>query len=236
MEPKKIDQPVKSLVTIDENACAIVHDEQYYICFPSQKNMLRLYFNQGGWVLDHSDKLNIVQFAYYNGHVYNLTTDGDIYIQDPTVYSDDTEIYDMIVQSKRIDLQAVFHFKKLKRLFVLANYYNDHTVNLYTRVWADAQIVLNPTTGSAVKGEDGVIRWESTTEPNMHFYSATQVGDFVVGEALLGDANIFINEASISGKCRRVRVSFTHSQDTPCEIFGFGVEYKYNGPGRKVAT
>jgi hypothetical protein len=56
-----------------------------------------------------------------------------------------------------------------------------------------------------------------------------------MGESVFGDSNIFINEAQVRGKCRRVRISFTHSQDTPCEIYGYGIEFKYKTPGRTVA-
>lgn len=224
---QRIDQNVKSLVRKDTNAAAIVWDNQYWICFPSTKEILRMYYQTGAWVQDVSSKLNISQFLTYTDNLYNLTSDGTVFIHDENVYSDDGEAYEWIVESKYIDLQSSFDKKKLRRLFVVANYYEDHSVPLFVRVYADSQIVLDPTVGEAILNDNGYVEWKSITEPNMHFYSSTRFGNWLMGRSLLGDSNIFINEAKVRGKCRRVKVLFNHKESHEVEIFGFGVEFKY---------
>ena len=223
-----IDQNIKSLIVNDPNACAMVHDNQYWICFPSRKEMLRMYYQTGAWVQDTSSKLNITQFMIYTDDVYNLTDDGTICLQDSS-YTDDGETYECAVQSKYFDLAATFAYKKLKRLFVLARNYPTIHVPLFVRVWSDSQIVLDPTQEKAVV-KDNYVEWETTTEPNIEFENSAILGSWELGKSLLGDVEMSIKEASVRGKGKRIRVGFTHKENGPCEILGFGIEYKVRKP------
>jgi len=229
MNVQRIDYPIKSAVPKDPNACAMVYDSQYWICFPSQKVIYRLYYDNVMWVRDKSSKLNFVQMNHYGSDVYDLTADGKLYQHDSTTYADDGEIYDMVVESKFFDLSASFNQKKLKRLYVLGRHFTNN-IELKVKVFADANIVLNPEAGRATVGPDGKVTWTTTLEPNMHFYAGTIVGTWVLGKTPLGDSQISVQKASITGKCRRAKVSFVHAQNTPCEIFGFGLEFREKKP------
>jgi hypothetical protein len=222
---KRIDNQIKSAIVKDPDACGVVHDGQYWICLPSQKIMYRFYYDGNVWVRDKSSKLNIVDFAVFESKVYELTLDGKLYKQDNTVYSDIEEVYDMTVESKFLDLSTSFNQKKLKRLYILAKHFTT-TVNLKVKVYADSALVLTPESGEAVINEDGSVVWESTTQPNMHFYTGTIIGQWVLGVSPLGDVQISVQRASVRGKCRRVKVIFTHSESTPCEIYAYGLEFK----------
>lgn len=227
---KRIDYPIKSEIKPDENACSMVYDGQYWLAYPNHSVIYRFYYDSGMWVKDVSSKLNVSQFLQYVGDVYNLSKDGKLYKHNEGIYHDDNESYSMKIESKMLDLSASFNYKRLKKLYVLAQHYNDHHVDFFTTVYADANYAFTPEHREAVVGEDGYVRWDITVEPNMHFYSATQLGVWELGKSILGDAQISVQKASIRGKCRRVKVTFVHSQPVECEIYGFGLEFRLNKP------
>lgn len=228
MNVSRIDYPIKSAITADPSACTLVHDSQFFICFPSKQEIYRLYYENGMWVRDKSSKLNFIQMAHNGMNVFELSQDGKVYVQDSTVYNDDGDVYSMVVDSKYLDLSASFNLKKLKRLYVLARHY-DQTVDIYVTVKADSALALTPDKGW-VEIVNGWVEWKTSTEPNMHFYSGTLLGTWILGKAPLGEIEISVQKASIRGRCRRVKVTFEHKQDLPCEIYGFGLEFKEKKP------
>jgi hypothetical protein len=60
----------------------------------------------------------------------------------------------------------------------------------------------------------------------MDFYAGTALGSWVLSKVPLGRTETSVQKASVRGKCRRVKVSFKHIENTPCEIYGFGLEFK----------
>lgn len=226
---RRVDAQIKGEVLPTANACAVVHNSQYWLCFPERSVLYRFYYEQGMWVKDVSDKLNFQQFLQYGDDVFNLTTDGTLYIHDKEVFTDDGEIYVMDVESKLLDLSATFNQKKLKRLYVVAKHFVEN-IELFVYVYADSAAVLKPESGKVVIDGEGYVSWVQTVESNMHFYSGTTLGTWLLGYAPLGDIDLSVQRAIVRGKCRRVRVRFQHKQDTPCEIYGFGLEFKLKKP------
>jgi hypothetical protein len=222
---KRIDSQIKSAIVKDPDASALVHDGQYWLCLPSQNVIYRFYYDSGVWVRDKSSKLNIVDFVEFENKVYELTLDGRLYKQDNSVYSDDDEVYSMRVESKYLDLSTTFNQKKLKRLYVLAKHFKV-SVNLKVTVYADSAVVLTPDSGEIVINEDGSVEWRAKTEPNMHFYTGTVVGEWLLGTSPLGDVQLSVQRASVRGKCRRVKVIFEHTENRPCELYAYGLEFK----------
>lgn len=236
MNVNRVDYSIKSEIqsAANSNACALVYDSQYWLCFPSTKTIYRLYYEAGGvWAKDYSTKLNLLSMTHYGGDVYDMSLDGNIYKHDNTLHSDDGEAYDMDVEAKFYDLGATFNWKKIKRLFMLARHFTQD-VNLKVTVQADSALVLNPQMGEVgtVTNPDGTVSvtWSLVTTPNMHFYTGTVLGSWILGQTPLGDVQISVQEALVRGRCRRVKVRFTHSEDTPCEVFGFGIEFKEKKP------
>lgn len=220
----RVDQAIKGQVTKDENAVAMVYDGQYWLCFPSKYEIYRFYYDTGIWARDYSSKLNIIAFSNYGADIYEMTADGKVYKQDPTYYMDDDEIYTMQVDSKFLDLSASFNYKKLKKIYVMARHFTDN-VHIAVKVFADSSIALNPDKGKAEVVEGSVV-WNTQTEPNMDFYAGTALGSWVLSKVPLGRTETSVQKASVRGKCRRVKVSFKHIENTPCEIYGFGLEFK----------
>jgi hypothetical protein len=211
-------------VTKDENAVAMVYDGQYWLCIPSKYEIYRFYYDTGIWARDYSSKLNIIAFSNYGSDIYELTADGKVYKQDPTYYMDDDEIYTMQADAKFLDLSASFNYKKLKKIYVMARHFTDN-VHVAVKVFADSTIALNPDKGKA-EVVNGEVIWNTETEPNMDFYAGTALGSWVLSKVPLGRTETSVQKASVRGKCRRVKVSFKHMENTPCEIYGFGLEFK----------
>lgn len=230
MNVQRIDFPIKSELPSDANASAIVHDSQYFLAYPDRKLVYRLYYDTNMWVRDTSSKLDIIQFLYDGDKVYNLTKTGKVYQHDQTVFTDCGEAFTMVVESKFIDLSAAFNNKKLRRLYVLAKHFSDHNVDISVKVQADSAVVLDPETGGSVFDANGYLVWQTSTSPNMHFYTGTSFGTWVMGQSGFGDVALSVERAQIRGKCRRVKVRIEHSEGTNCEIFGFGLEFKLKKP------
>jgi hypothetical protein len=226
MNVKRVDFQIKTEIPKDTDGCALFYDNQYWLCFPQKKVIYRYYFESNVWVKDASTKLNVSQFAKSTNTVYNLASDGTIYKHDSTVYNDDGNAYDMIVETKLHDLSASFNNKKLRRLYIIARHFSTATVNLNVKVYADAAVVLTPETGSITINSAGETVWTSSSSPNFHYYSGTVIGSWVVGQSTLGNAELSVQRATINGKCRRVKINFTHNESTPCEVYGLGLEFK----------
>jgi hypothetical protein len=230
MNVDRIDANVKSALGTDADACAVVSDSMYWLCYPQKSLVYRYYYENKVWVKDTSTKLNIAQFLNYGEDVYNLTRDGNLYQHNPEVFLDDTEPYNLLIETKLHDLSATFNYKKLKRLFVVARSYKNYNADMYLTVYADSAIVLNPESGHAEVMPDGSVVWVDTTAPNFHFVSGTELGVWVMGESTLGEALLSVQKAAVRGKCRRVRMRFKAGNGLPFELFGIGLEFKLKKP------
>lgn len=229
MSVKRMDVQIHSEITsrlTQTNACSVFHDNQYWLCYPDDRVIYRFYHELNVWVRDKSDRLDIIQMTSYGNALYDLTSDGKILVNSEEVWSDDGFIYDMIVDAKLYDLGYAFNYKKLRRLYVLARHFTTD-VNISVYLWSDSAVVATPEHGQAVVVNDGEdTEWLVTTEPNMHFYAGTVVGSWVLGVNPLGNVQISVQKLALQGKCRRTKVKFVHSDDSPCEIYGFGYEFK----------
>lgn len=222
----RVDQAVqREIDTSASNACSIVHDSQYWLCFPDKKIIYRYYYERKVWVIDKSENLNVAHFLHSSDDVYNLTADAKLFKHDRDTFTDAGAVYNMEIQSKFLDLSASFNNKSLKRLYVLAKHYKTHDVDMFVTVKADSSIVLTPDSGTIVDGPNGWY-WGTTTEPNFEFLRGTTFGNWIMGESPFGDTELSVQRATIRGKCRRVRVSFSIPSSTPSEIYGFALQFK----------
>jgi hypothetical protein len=231
MNVQRIDFPIKSELPKDSDACSLVYDSQYWICFPQKSIVYRLYYDNAMWVKDVSTKLNFNQFAHYGDKVYNLTTAGNIYIHDKTVHSDCGEVFEMPVESKYLDLGSSFNFKKLKKIHVLLG---TTGAKFYVTITADNQVALSPEAGQVVKDENGYTTWQVTSTPNLEAGDQGSIfGQWELGQSTFGaDAKLSGHKISITNtsKSRRIKVKFIHQEDKACEIFGFGLEFRLKKP------
>ncbi|CAB4142914.1 hypothetical protein UFOVP451_62 [uncultured Caudovirales phage] len=240
---QRADAKIKDEMLQNTNAVALSYDAQYWLCFPTQAIMYRYYYEQGVWVKDVSNKLNITHFLQNGEDVFNLTADVKLYQHDTSVYTDAGIVYDMIVESKYFDLSKSFNFKKLRRLYVLGRCYDLYDVDFYTSVYADNTIVLDPESGAATVTPEGIATWVVTLTPNLTFEHGTTFGfptgsppvytpatTWELGFDELGHRYLSVKKSRIRGKCRRVKLLFVNSQDKEVELFGFGLEFKLKKP------
>lgn len=230
MNVSRIDAVIKTEVPTDTNACAIVSQSMYWVCFPDKNLIYRFYFEDGVWVRDKSPKLNIMQFISYGEDVYNMTKTGSLLKHDSTIYKDDGVVYELLIETKSHDLSATFNYKKLKRIYLIARSYQIFSSSLSLTVYADSAIVMTPESGHAEVQPDGSVIWVDDTQPNYHFTGGTSLGSWIMGESLLGEVSLSVQKSSIRGKCRRVKLIFKAGSGTPFELFGFGLEFKLKKP------
>jgi hypothetical protein len=136
----------------------------------------------------------------------------------------------MPVESKYLDLESSFNFKKLKRLHVLVGATG---TNFYVTITADNAIALSPDVGQAVKDENGYLTWIVTSAPNVVTPdSGTIFGQWKFGTSPFGSSQLYGEKMAVTNtsKCRRAKVKFVHKEDKPCEIFGFGLEFRMIKP------
>jgi hypothetical protein len=227
----RVDMQVRTeiLNAISSDACAFLYNSQYWICFPSSQQMFRLYLEAGMvWTRDFSPKIIMTDCVIYGSNIWELGSDGKIYLQDTTRYDDDGYNFVMTATGKFYDLGSSFNWKKLKRIYFIARHFGKD-VNIAVTVQADSNVALSPEDGSA-SVVDGQSVWTVTTTPNFKFYAGTAIGSWVLGTQSLGNQEVSVLKSTIHGKARRVQVSFTHSDNTPCEVFGFGIEFREKQP------
>ena len=227
MNVVRIDQNIQHEIDVTStDACGMVHDSQYWLCFPKKKLIYRYYYERRTWAKDYSENLNISQFLISGAEVYNLTSNARLYRQDINVFTDAGAVYDMTIETKFYDLSASFNNKKLKRLYLLAKHFQTYDTDMYVTVKADSAIVLTPETGRIVEDNVNGWYWESRIVPNFEFLRGTTFGTWIMGETPFGDLELSVQRASIRGKCRRVRITVTVPSTTPAELYGFGLEFK----------
>lgn len=227
----RVDMAIRTeiLNAASTDACAFLYNSQYWLCFPSSNQMFRLYIEAGMiWTRDYSPKILATDFVIYGANIWELGSDGKIYLQDTTRYDDDGYNFVMTATGKFYDLGSSFNWKKLKRIYFIARHFGKD-VNLAVTVQADSTLALTPEDG-AVSIVNGQSIWSVTTTPNFQFYAGTSIGSWVLGTQPLGDQEVSVLKSTIHGKARRVQVSFTHSDATQCEVFGFGIEFREKQP------
>jgi hypothetical protein len=226
----RVDYPVRSEIisTLDVDSSSAFYDNQYILCVPSQKRIYRYYFDYKAWVRDVSDVLNFSHMLHYGDLLYNLTSDSKLYQVDRSVYTDGDFVYTMTLQSKMYNFDEVFVQKKLKRMYLLAQNYTDHNVDLQVTVNADASIILTPEQGQATIDENHNVQWITTTSPNFQYYAGTSLGAWILGDSPIGSPQISVQDASITGgtKVNRVRIIIQHTEPTMCEIFGYAFQFR----------
>lgn len=230
---------------------SVVHANQY-VLYGLNGTIYRHYYDRRAWVTDTLSHLvttnQVIRFsspivASFKGEQtliepfikYNTSTSvvvsTDFTAWDKTVYTDNGVAYTMRLQTKYFDLSQAFNYKKLRKLYVIARLQQEDILLAIT-VQADSAVVLDPDVGVAtVDPITHVVTWTATTTPNFNFYAGTYLyTNFALGTNPLGDNELSVLKSNIRAKCRRVRLEFEHFDGTPCEIYGFGLEFRSKKP------
>jgi len=235
---------VASSGAADAQVNSIVFDNQY-ILYGTNGKVYRHYYDRKAWVTDTFSHLGTVKFsapivASFNGEqaivepvlrTVGAVTSSSLHALDKSVYTDVTVAYTMRLRTKYFDLSQAFNFKKLRKLYIIARLQNED-INLLVKVQADSAVILDPESGTAVVDPiTHTVTWVTTTTPNFVFYAGTYLyTNFAVGANPLGDNTLSVLKTNIRAKCRRVRLEFEHTDGTPCELYGFGMEFRSKKP------
>lgn len=235
----------------ENQVTSVVFDNQY-ILYGTNNKIYRHYYDRKAWVVDNLSHLlstNVsVRFgtpiiASFNNEQtviepiikYNTSTPavtyGEFCALDNSVYTDLGIAYTMKLRTKYFDLSYAFNFKKLRKIHVLAHVQN-YPIDLAVKIEADSTIILDPEVGSVVvDAVTGAVTWTLTSVPNFIFDAGTYPATaWELGSTPLGDIQLAVIKTNIRAKCRRVRVTFQHSEGSPCEIYGFGLEFRAKRP------
>ena len=252
-----VSDSIAASAAADSQVVSAVFDNQYYL-YSLNGKVYRHYFDRRAWVIDSMDHLGLVRFGvplvasfnneqtliepvyrravypspvlYPSGSLYPNGA-GTFFALDKSVYADIGIAYTMSLRTKYFDLSQAFNYKKLRQLFIITRLQNED-VNLAVTVQADSAVILDPTSGTAtVDPITHTVTWVTSTTPNFNFYAGTYLyNNFGLGINPLGENALSVLETVIRAKCRRVRLQFEHSDASPCEIYGFGLEFRSKKP------
>ncbi len=230
---------------------SVVFDNQY-ILYGTNNKIYRHYYDRRAWVVDEMSHLTTSNvtlrfatpvIASFNGEQtilepvmkYNSVTPavtfGEFGAWDKSLYTDFTVAYTMTLRTKYFDLSQAFNYKKLRQIFIITRLENED-VHLAVTIQADSAVILDPTSGTAVIDPlTHAVTWTTTTTPNFDFYAGTYpLTNWVLNTNPLGEQTLSVLSSNIRAKCRRVRVTFQHFDGTPCEVYGFGLEFRSKKP------
>lgn len=124
----RLDTSISNLIHADEDACAIIEDDQYHLVYPSRNQRFRYYKTLGSWVTDESESLDLTGLYLHEQTLYAQRKSGDIIQFDDTVHSDLGVIYPATFETRYFDFGQPYHAKKLKELQLTASSENSGVV------------------------------------------------------------------------------------------------------------
>jgi hypothetical protein len=222
----KVDKNIQNIVPRDKDACGIFYDGQYHIVFPTKDMRLRYYNDFKVWTKDESPKLDFSQMWVWDNNLYGQSeSTGDVRQFDSTIFRDDVYIYSDVVETKQFDFGNPQHIKKLREARLVAATQIDE-VNLNVSIYADKAVVLSPPIGEAVADFEGIITWQSGTDPNVTLESGAIVGGWILGEHTLGSTDTMLTKLPVGGKCYKTSIRIEHNDATPNQILGIAYVFK----------
>lgn len=221
----KIDQKVNNIVKRVTNAVGSIHNGQYKVFFPSEKKLLRTYYDQNwSWAKDESEKMDISYANEWDDLLYvqSMST-GTVYYFKDGLYSDDGYVYEDLVVTKEYDFETPYSDKKIKEMkFLLST--SDKTVNLSLSLVGDGNLLVNPNNNRA-EVVNGSVVWVEELMANLSIHSGTVMGAWVLGLDGFGRRETVHHKQRISGRFKRLRLMLSHKEATSNNIISFGFIY-----------
>lgn len=226
---QKMDIKIDNIVTRAEDACAVVHDGQYQICFPKEKKRLRFYLDLGSWTKDESPSLNFLRMYDVDGVLYAIQENKAVVRFSAALWTDQGVPYPFVFETRNMALGQTYHTKKLKQLqMLLSPKYGSISATIY--VYADSAAMIDADRSYASVGADGAVQWNTVIEPNFHIPGGTTLGDWKMGKNAFGVVETMKTKLNVSGKCRTTRIRFIHMEGKPCVVTGHAFVFKVKKP------
>lgn len=142
MNVEKIDSKIANLIIPQQDAAAVVFDNQYHICFPRQGRRFRFYAELGSWTKDESPLFDFCRLYEWNGDLVGQSqSTGKTYSFNGSVYDDAGHVYDAKAAFKKYDFREPHNPKKLKQQqLILTNDSSDKNVKV--EVYGDDTLVI----------------------------------------------------------------------------------------------
>lgn len=225
---EKLDSKIDNIMPRDTDACAVYHNNQYHLVFPSQKKGFRFYTELNAWATDESEKMDFHRMYVRDNRVFGQSKGGDVLAHDD-VYDDDGHVYECQWESRFFDFGQPYHTKKLKELQI-TTVPEDKDLNAFLYVYADSAIVVNAEKSEAFVDESGDIGWRVELNPNLNAYTGTKFGEWILGSSPFGDVVVDVQKLTLSGKCLRTKVRFIHKEAVPAKCMGLAYIFKIKRP------
>ena len=228
MNVEKIDTQIDNLITTDENACAVVYDSQYMLCYPDRNTRFRFYYEMGVWAKDESPMFDFSHMFEWNGDLVGISsTTGRTFMFKDGVYADAGYVYEDKVLTKSYDFGEPYNPKKMKELqIIMARYEKD--INLAVTVNVDDNPVVNTVT-TEYNIVNNQVTWVEEQGPNTAI-----AADTVFGEWLMGDAFDLAKQRkaviSMAGKGLVTSVEIRHNEAKPNALLSLGFIFKTKKP------
>ena len=229
MNVEKIDNHIENLITPDENACAIVYDNQYMLCYPDRQTRYRFYYEMGIWAKDESPLLDFSRMYEWNGDLVGISSvTGQVYMFQDDVYNDAGYVYEDRLITKSYDFGEPHNPKKMKELQLIMARYNKDT-NLSVTVNVDDNPVVN-TRKTEYHIENNQINWTEVHQPNVSIDSGTVFGEWVLGKSSFDNAKQYKAVVPMAGKGLVASVDIRHKEDGPNALLSLGFIFKTKKP------
>ncbi|MGM9949779.1 MAG: hypothetical protein ACI33P_06615 [Lysinibacillus sp.] len=229
MNVEKIDSSIENMVTPDHNACAIVYDNQYMLCYPDRRMRFRFYYEIGVWTKDESPRLDFSRMYEWNGDLVGISSGtGQVYMFKDDTYTDAGFIYEDRVLTKSFDFGEPHNPKKMKELqLIMARYKKD--TNLSVNVNVDDNPVVN-TTSTEYHIVNNEINWAEVDRPNINIDPGTVFGEWLMGESSFDSAKQYKAIVPMAGKGLVASVDIRHKEDGPNALLSLGFIFKTKKP------
>lgn len=226
MNVEKIDAQIKSLIPRDSSACALYNDGQYHLCYPNLGIRFRYYTIFGTWTMDKSDALRFVKMFVHEEKVNGLNAElGSVLEEVPGIYTDVSQNYEMLIETKMFDFGAPYNTKKLKRLNIMFGT-SEQKSEANLKVYADHRIIAGDEKEEVYVNDQHQVDIKVIPSQNMTFNAGTILGEWEMGSSAFGTVPTDIFKLRISGKCYRSKIVITSKDSSPFQVLGLSYIFK----------
>ncbi|MFY0760188.1 hypothetical protein AB1K32_15060 [Metabacillus dongyingensis] len=229
MNVAKIDSAIENEIPMHTDACAVVYENQYHICFPRVNTRFRFYYERGMWTKDISPYMDFCRLYEWNGDlVGQAQTTGKTYQFSDSVYNDAGHVYEDRLTTKSYNFGEPHNPKKMKE-FQLILGRDNKDVNLSVVVNVDDNPIFD-TLKSSAEIVDGSMRWIEERVPNVNVDAGTVFGEWEFGISAFDSAKQKKVSIPISGKGHVASVDIRHQEDGPNAVLSVGFIFKTKKP------
>lgn len=156
---KGIDEKIKNVVKLSEDACGVVYEDVYYLAYPSDTRIIKLHLLNNQFSFDESSELTFGKMWVDETNMYALTSSGKLMkrkkipytgtkIDDATLsnqgyFKDDGVIYKSIFETKYNGFGYDANLKKVMQVMVGFNSLRDDIVKFTMDVIVDNTNILD---------------------------------------------------------------------------------------------